>query len=237
MVTASFGLNRAEVEIRARRVSRTYGRTVRRTEANVAAKRSRTPTNQEEPVMAALPSGDREWRLNGQLHRVPGFAVEYAEGGGEVWSHGKHLFTLPATAPSGWRKVRGEPVVTQLPDGSREWRVEGKLHREDGPAVTYGDGGASWWLHGINHREEGPAAVFADGSRAWYQNGRLHRLDGPALEQPDGRMGWFRGGLPHRKDGPAFVDPILGDLWALDGELFTTEEEFREALARRPGKP
>jgi len=44
--------------------------------------------------------------------------------------------------------------------GTKKWRnSNGKLHREDGPAVEY-----------------------TDGSRLWYINGQLHRIDGPAIE-------------------------------------------------------
>jgi hypothetical protein len=163
------------------------------------------------PVAKTLPNGDREWRLDGMLHRPGGkLAIEYAEGGGECWLHGEHLFTSPPPRREDWREVHGEPVMTVRPNGDREWRVEGKLHREDGPAVEYTDGGGEWWIHGINHREGGPAAVFCDGSWAWYRDGRLHRLDGPALLE----TGW-------------------GFCWALEGELFATEDAFLEALARR----
>ena len=32
------------------------------------------------------------------------------------------------------------PVPTRLPNGTREWRRGGQLHRDDGPAVEYPDG-------------------------------------------------------------------------------------------------
>lgn len=33
-------------------------------------------------------------------------------------------------------------------DGSIEWRLNGKLHREDGPAVVRPDGTKEWWVEG-----------------------------------------------------------------------------------------
>jgi hypothetical protein len=164
-------------------------------------------------------------------------AIEYAQGGGECWLHGEHLFTSPPPKREDWREVHGAPVVAVRPNGDREWRVEGKLHREEEPAVEYAEGGGEWWVHGVNHREDGPAAVFPDGSWAWYKNGRLHRLDGPALWEPGGRVAWYRSGLPHREDGPAIFDPRIGYGWALDGQLFFTEDEFNAALAKRPHRP
>ena len=44
--------------------------------------------------------------------------------------------------------------------GSIRWYVEGKLHREDGPAYT-----AGW-----------------EDRKVWYQKGKIHRTDGPAIE-------------------------------------------------------
>jgi hypothetical protein len=33
-------------------------------------------------------------------------------------------------------------------DGSRKWYCEGKLHREDGPAIERADGTKEWYLDG-----------------------------------------------------------------------------------------
>jgi len=56
-------------------------------------------------------------------------------------------------------------------NGNRFWRLNGKRHREDGPAVEFADGGRSWYLNGKFHREDGPAVEWADGDRSWYLNG------------------------------------------------------------------
>ena len=58
------------------------------------------------------------------------------------------------------------PTMTRLPDGTLEWRLDGQLHREDGPALVTSDGTQLWFRHGVAHREDGPAAVWADGSMA-----------------------------------------------------------------------
>lgn len=57
-------------------------------------------------------------------------------------------------------------------DGSQEWYRNGKLHRENGPAVI---------CH--NHK------VFK-----WYQDGYLHRIDGPAIQWNDRDEEWWRDG-------------------------------------------
>jgi hypothetical protein len=47
--------------------------------------------------------------------------------------------------------------VRVYPNGTKEWYLNGKLHREDGPAVEYSDGTKYWYLNGKLHREDGPA--------------------------------------------------------------------------------
>lgn len=37
---------------------------------------------------------------------------------------------------------------------------------------VYDDGGKYWYLNGKCHREDGPAVEFADGSKLWYLNGK-----------------------------------------------------------------
>ena len=55
-------------------------------------------------------------------------------------------------------------------DGTKFWYLNGKLHREDGPAIEYPDGSKLWYLNGKPHREDGPAVELANGSKAWFLN-------------------------------------------------------------------
>ena len=101
-----------------------------------------------------------------------------------------------------------EYTVQVLNNGTRKWLLNGKLHREDGPAFEYANGDRYWYLNDNYHREDGPAVEYADGSRCWYLNGERHREDGPAVECSDGRRYWF-----------------------LNGKEYT-EKEFNEKTAR-----
>lgn len=40
------------------------------------------------------------------------------------------------------------PAIEDLKTEYKEWRFEGKLHRETGPARIYFDGNYEFWLHG-----------------------------------------------------------------------------------------
>ncbi len=44
------------------------------------------------------------------------------------------------------------------------------------------DGSILWMLNGKFHREDGPAAIYADGLSTWWLNGKRHRIGGPAVE-------------------------------------------------------
>jgi len=60
--------------------------------------------------------------------------------------------------------------VTVYDTGTKEWQLNGKQHREDGPAIEYADGNKSWWLNGKPHRTDGPSIDW-DGHKEWWVNG------------------------------------------------------------------
>ena len=64
-----------------------------------------------------------------------------------------------------------ESTMQTTKNGSKHWYLDGKLHREDGPAVEYANGDKIWYLNGKRHREDGPAIEYASGDKFWYLNG------------------------------------------------------------------
>jgi len=83
----------------------------------------------------------------------------------------------------------------------------GKIHREDGPAITWRDGSYEYRIDGLLHREDGPASKTKR-TELWAIQGKTHRQGGPAHITYN-RYGivvcraWFRDGRLHREDGPA----------------------------------
>ncbi len=63
--------------------------------------------------------------------------------------------------------------IVEYIDGTKEWFLNGKLHRTDGPAIEWHDGEKAWWLNGKLHRIDGPAIEFPNGSKQWWLNGRF----------------------------------------------------------------
>lgn len=77
---------------------------------------------------------------------------------------------------------------------TREWYLDGVLHREDGPAIEFADGTNEWRINGKLHREDGPAVECSSGAKYWYANGTLDRHDGPAIEHANGTKEWVING-------------------------------------------
>ena len=116
------------------------------------------------------------------------------------------------------KRHREDGPAVERADGSKAWFLNGKYHREDGPAVESATRRKEWYLNGKRHREDGPAIEYVDGTKEWYLNGELHREDGPAVEFTDGTKHWFLNGKRHREDGPAVEGPGDRKEWFLNGK-------------------
>jgi hypothetical protein len=93
-----------------------------------------------------------------------------------------------------------EYTVKVCDDGTKFWFLNGKHHREDGPAIEWADGSKTWYLNDKYHREDGPAIEWADGSKFWFLNNKLHREDGPAIEWAGGSKSWFLNGEEYSEE-------------------------------------
>ena len=109
-----------------------------------------------------------------------------------------------------WQKNSNIKVINE-----KLWYINGKKHREDGPAVEYTNGDKEWWINDQCHREDGPAIEYC--YKAWYTNGQLHRIDGPAVEYTNGDKEWYLYGILHRLDGPA-IENSDGTKWWINGK-------------------
>jgi hypothetical protein len=59
---------------------------------------------------------------------------------------------------------------------TESWYKDGKLHREDGPAVIFPSGTQDWYLNGERHREDGPAVIRKNGTQEWWLNGVCQKV-------------------------------------------------------------
>jgi hypothetical protein len=113
------------------------------------------------------------------------------------------------------------PVMTVDAEGVRRWTVNGKAHRDDGPALEYPDGTKVWFQFGMRHRADGPAVEYANGDKIWMINDKQHREGGPAVESKL-NVQWFVHGKLHRIDGPAVVYSAGTKEWWVNGEKHRT---------------
>jgi hypothetical protein len=60
--------------------------------------------------------------------------------------------------------------IVKYADGGKEWLLNGKRHRVDGPARVWSNGRKEWWLNGEHHRVDGPARVWSSGRKEWWLN-------------------------------------------------------------------
>jgi len=90
-----------------------------------------------------------------------------------------------------------QPVMHTTDDGVQVWRLDGKLHRTDGPAVIDGKR-QTWYLNGKRHRTDGPAIISGE-YQVWWVNGKMNRTDGPAYI--DGKFrAWYLNGVKYQFD-------------------------------------
>ena len=65
--------------------------------------------------------------------------------------------------------MKSELIIDK--SGDKLWKLpNGKLHRENGPAVLDIKGGKSWHLNGKLHRGDGSAIEYSDGRKLWFLN-------------------------------------------------------------------
>jgi len=113
-------------------------------------------------------------------------------------------------------------IVEQKNGTKVSYFKEGKLHRENGPAVEESGEYKSWYKEGKLHREDGPAVEHSNGDEFWYKEGKRHRVDGPAVELETGLQRWY-------VDGHLYAPTIL---WFLiqDSSIFLKKEKGKYGL-------
>jgi hypothetical protein len=66
--------------------------------------------------------------------------------------------------------------------------------------VEHPNGIKIWYLNGKYHREDGPAIENNNGQKVWYSNDKLHRVDGPAIDYLDGHKEWWLNDKKHSQE-------------------------------------
>src|SRR5690606_6887315 len=150
------------------------------------------------------------WYMQDKRHREDGPAIEYTNGDKRWYIEEKELTE---------EEFNARPKKTVRSDGTIEWRVNGQLHREDGPAVEDVNCNKYWYIKGKLHRENGPAIEDAYGYKAWYMDGKRHRENGPAIEDSYGYKAWYMHGIWHRENGPAIESSDGRKAWYMQGKL------------------
>lgn len=68
--------------------------------------------------------------------------------------------------------VDGGYDEVQMHSARTEYRLDGKLHRLNGPAVISAQGDEHWYENGVRHRIGGPAVTTRNGAEQWWVYGK-----------------------------------------------------------------
>jgi hypothetical protein len=125
-----------------------------------------------------------------------------------------------------WVPPKGFTGYYEYPNKTKEYRKDGKLHREDGPAVEMPRGSKYWYLNGVEYSEENWQKEVAKlkGERLmeiFVRNNDLNSIpsgfSGVAV-WPSGTLVWYLKGKIHCEDGPAWERVDGYKAWFVDGK-------------------
>lgn len=196
------------------------------------------PHRENEPACIAADRSKLEYWREGKLHRQDGPAVVLTEGGvfnsARVWESVSSADEAMVFCDLGLGRISGPAEL---------WFEDGKLHRSDGPAITYADGTKEWWIRGRRHRQGAASVVVAKGARwnnwqpvghmssrkrmpltgpaeLYYSHGQLHNVSGPALRAQGRRdQYWLEG------------EKLTNHQWQKQAEPLRRELDLQEKLA------
>lgn len=69
--------------------------------------------------------------------------------------------------------------------------------------------GEEWRLNGLLHRDDGPARIYSNGTKQYYKHGYLHRVGGPAVQANHEyckKTVYYFEGVIHNSNGPAYIE-------------------------------
>lgn len=193
--------------------------------------------------------GHQDWWVRGKRHRIDGPAyinppyepLWFFEG--KKVTEEEHRALVAKLREEGPPNSEPPPHATdmipirRIRSGGREvWSLpDGRLHREDGPAVVFPDGSSVWYQFNLHHREDGPAVQFHNGRCEWWVRGRLHRIVGPARIFPDGTKEWWIDGkeVTEEEHEKFFLDRLASQEDCRDFVSQGTRTSFLSKLPRQ----
>jgi outer membrane lipoprotein-sorting protein len=129
------------------------------------------------------------------IKKMQEYKVEIDNDGTEFWLNKDDVL----------HRENDKPAVI-FADGTKLWIRNGKLHRDNGPAITYPDSMCAS-VEDIKNMQEYTVKIDNNGTERWYnKDEKLHRDDDePAAIYYDGTKYWYKNGKLHRENGPAAI--------------------------------
>ncbi len=122
-----------------------------------------------------------------------------------------------------WHDIAG------IDHGCIIWMKDGRIHRNDGPAIVSAVGDHhicsagcvaryAWQYHGQFHRVGGPSNENLNSCQSWSLHGEYCRYDGPTEMYDHSIISWYQDDDLHRVDGPAIIDSNGDIMWYVHHE-------------------
>lgn len=108
---------------------------------------------------------------------------------------------------------------------------------QESQVIVHRDGTKQWFLNGKLHRTGAPATMWPNGINFWYQHGKLHRDDAPAIECANGDNEWWQHDKRHRDNGAAIEYANGNKAWYLNGEHYADVNQWAQAALKMHNKP
>ncbi len=150
------------------------------------------------PAIINYTTGECEYIVNGKYYRADGGPTKIV-----CRIHNLVRYEVWCNEEGRMHRDNGPAIIGD--NGTKCWLTNGK-YCNDGPAVTTGT--STIWMKHISSRHQSgqyhrdndlPAYVDTDGTQEWYWYGNLHRNDDkPAIMRPDGTMEWYFHGTCYR---------------------------------------
>jgi|GEM_PF-5083465 len=74
-------------------------------------------------------------------------------------------------------EVKDDVINITRKHGTTLYKLNGRLHRADAPAVEWDNGYKEWWFNGKRHRTDGHAVEYPDGDKEWWLDGIQYTED------------------------------------------------------------
>ena len=119
----------------------------------------------------------------------------------------------------------------------KQWYLNGKRHRKNGPAIEFSTKEKNWCIDGMLHRDHDLPAVIGKKSLMWFNRGMLCRIhsDKPSMISKTYQAWYYMDFLHRDKNKPAVVykNKNKNEFWELGSRIVYRKIRFKDFTETR----